>query len=54
LLKKQFVASAIDEKYSVMTSLDHLRREVEASRNEDFDAFLAACPDVPPLPGDQQ
>ena len=50
---KQFAASAIAEKYSVMTSLDHIRREAAAGRQEDFDAFLAASPDVPPFPGDE-
>lgn len=50
---KQFAASAIAEKFAVMTSIDHLRREAKASRQEDFEAYLAASPNVPPLPGDE-
>jgi len=30
-----------------------LRQRARRAKREDFDAFLAASPDVPPLPGDE-
>lgn len=49
----QFVASAAGEKLAVALTMDYLRREAAAGRREDFERFLAASPDVPPLPGDE-
>ena len=49
----QFLASAAGEKLAVVLTMDYLRREAAAGRREDFDAYLAASPDVPPLPGDE-
>jgi hypothetical protein len=49
----QFLASAAGEKLAVVMTMDYLRREAAAGRREDFEKYLAACPDVPPLPGDE-
>jgi hypothetical protein len=49
----QFLASAAGEKLAVVTTMDYLRREAAAGRREDFEKYLAASPDVPPLPGDE-
>ncbi|HWF19767.1 MAG TPA: ribbon-helix-helix protein, CopG family [Verrucomicrobiae bacterium] len=50
----QFLASAAGEKLAVVLTMDYLRREAAAGRREDFDKYLAAIPDVPPLPGDEK
>ena len=47
----QFLASAAGEKLAVVMTMDYLRREAAAGRREDFEKYLAASPDVPPLPG---
>ena len=49
----QFIASAAGEKLAVVMTVDYLRREAAAGRREDFEKYLAASPDVPPLPGDE-
>jgi hypothetical protein len=49
----QFLASAAGEKLAVVLTMDYLRRESAAGRREDFEKYLAASPDVPPLPGDE-
>ena len=49
----QFLASAAGEKVAVVLTMDYLRREAGAGRREDFERYLAAVPDVPPLPGDE-
>ena len=49
----QFLASAASEKLAVMLTMDYLRREAAAGRREDFEKYLAAVPDAPPLPGDE-
>jgi hypothetical protein len=49
----QFMASAAGEKLAVVMTLDYLRREAAAGRREDFEKYLAASPDVPPMPGDE-
>jgi hypothetical protein len=49
----QFLASAAGEKLAVVLTADYLRREAEAGRREDFDRYLAAVPDAPPLPADR-
>jgi hypothetical protein len=49
----QFLASAAGEKLAVIMTMDYLRREAAAGRREDFEKYLAAAPDVPPLPGDE-
>lgn len=48
---EQFMASAAGEKLAVMATMDYLRREAAAGRREDFEKFLAAVPDVAPMPG---
>ena len=49
----QFLASAAGEKLAVVLTMDYLRREAVAGRREDFEKYLAASPDVPPMPGDE-
>jgi predicted transcriptional regulator len=50
----QFLASAASEKLAVMLTMDYLRREAAAGRREDFEKYLAAVPDAPPMPGDER
>jgi hypothetical protein len=49
----QFLASAASEKLAVMLTMDYLRREAAAGCREDFEKYLAAVPDAPPMPGDE-
>jgi predicted transcriptional regulator len=49
----QFLASAAGEKLAVVLTMDYLRREAAAGRREDFEKYLAAVPDAPPLAGDE-
>jgi len=49
----QFLASAASEKAAVLLTMDYLRREAAAGRREDFEKYLAAVPDAPPVPGDE-
>jgi predicted transcriptional regulator len=49
----QFLASAASEKLAVLLTLDYLRREGASGRREDFERYLAAVPDVPPVVGDE-
>ena len=49
----QLLASAASEKLAVMLTMDYLRREAAAGRREDFEKYLAAVPDAPPMPGDE-
>ena len=49
----QFMASAAGEKLAVVLTMDYLRREAAAGRREDFEKYLAASPDVTPMPGDE-
>ena len=49
----QFLTSAAGEKLAVVLTMDFLRREAAAGRREDFEKYLAASPDVPPIPGDE-
>jgi hypothetical protein len=38
---------------AVMLTMDYLRRQAAAGRREDFEKYLAAVPDAPPVPGDE-
>jgi hypothetical protein len=49
----QFLASAAGEKLAVMMTMDHLRHEASAGRREDYEKYLAAVPNVPPLDEDR-
>ncbi len=49
----QFMASAAGEKLAVVMTMDYLHREAAAGRREDFEKYLAASPNVPPMPGDE-
>jgi len=49
----QLLSSAASEKMSAMMTIDYLRERARRAKREDFHAFLAASPDVPPMPGDE-
>ena len=49
----QLLSAAAAEKLSALLTLEHLRQRAIRAKREDFVAFLAASPDVPPLPGDE-
>lgn len=49
----QFLASATAEKMAALRTLDYLRNEAPNGRREDFDRFLAAVPDQPPIEPDR-
>jgi hypothetical protein len=50
---EQFLASAAAEKMAALRTLDYLRREAAGGRREDFERFLAAVPDHPPMETDR-
>ena len=50
----QLLSSAAAEKLSALLTVDHLRQRAAGANREDFIAFLAASPDLPPLPGDEK
>ena len=50
----QLLSSAAAEKLSALLTVDHLRQRALRAKREDFLAFLAASPDVPPMPGDEK
>lgn len=43
----QFIASAAAEKLASMLTLDYLRQEAAQGRQQDFERYLNAVPDVP-------
>jgi hypothetical protein len=49
----QFLVSAAGEKLAVMLTMDYLRREASAGRRSDFERYLAAVPNKPPLEEDR-
>ena len=49
----QFIASAAAEKMASFLTLDHLKREAAKGTRKDFNKFLRAVPNRPPLPGDE-
>jgi hypothetical protein len=49
---EQLLSCAAAEKLSALLTVEHLRQRALRAKREDFAAFLAASPDVPPLPGD--
>jgi predicted transcriptional regulator len=49
----QFLASAAGEKLAVVLTMDYLRREADAGRRADFEKYLSAVPNVPPLESDR-
>lgn len=49
----QFMASAAGEKLAVVLTMDYIRREADAGRREEFERYLAAVPDVPPIAEDR-
>ncbi len=49
----QFIASAAAEKMASVLTLDYLRAEAAKGKRSDFDRYLAAVPDAPPIPGDE-
>jgi predicted DNA-binding ribbon-helix-helix protein len=51
---QQLLVSAAAEKASALDAGSLLRDEAARGRREDFDAYLRAVPDVPPVPGDEK
>ena len=49
----QFLTLAAVEKISALRTLDYLHEEASKGSRADFDAFLAAIPDVEPLDDDR-
>jgi hypothetical protein len=50
----QWISVAVAQKVgSVETAAEFLRRRAGNARVEDLEQFMAAVPDVPPLPGDE-
>jgi hypothetical protein len=49
----QLLSSAVAEKLSALMTVEHLRQCALRAKREDFAAFLAGSPDVPPEPGDE-
>ena len=49
----QFLTLAAAEKISALRTLDYLQTEGSKGRRKDFEAFLAAVPDVEPMAGDE-
>jgi hypothetical protein len=50
----QWISVAVAQKVgSVETAAEFLRRRAGNARVEDLEQFMAAAPDVPPLPGDE-
>ncbi len=48
----QFLASAAAEKLAALRTVEYLRREASKGRREDFERFLSAVPDSPPIESD--
>jgi predicted transcriptional regulator len=48
----QFLTLAAAEKISALRTIDYLRAEARKGSRADFEAFLAAVPDVEPMEGD--
>lgn len=49
----QFVASAAGEKLAATITVERLRHEAEAGHRVDFERYLAAVPNDPPLESEQ-
>jgi hypothetical protein len=49
----QFIASAVAEKMASFQTLDYLRCEAALGKQDDFERFLQAVPDVAPAAGDE-
>ena len=49
----QFIASAAAEKMASVLTLDYLRAEAALGKRADFERYLAAVPDAPPMAGDE-
>ncbi len=49
----QFIASAAAEKLAFTLGVGCLKRRAAEGRPEEFEEYLAAVPDTPPLPGDE-
>ena len=50
----QLLSSAAGEKLSALLSIEHLRQRAAHGKRDDYVAFLAASPDVPPVTGDER
>ncbi len=49
----QFMTLAAAEKISALRTMDYLRAEASKGSRADFEAFLAAAPDVEPMEDDR-
>jgi hypothetical protein len=49
----QLMSAAAGEKLSALLTVEHLRERASHAKREDYQKYLAASPDVPPLPGDE-
>ncbi len=49
----QFFVTAIAEKISAMKTADYFKERAARGDLANFDAWLAASPDLPPTPGDE-
>lgn len=49
----QFLTLAAAEKISALRTMDYLRAEASKGSRADFEAFLAAVPDIEPMEDDQ-
>lgn len=50
----QLLSSAAGEKLSALMTVEHLRQRGEQGKRENYAAFLAGSPDVPPVQGDEK
>ncbi len=50
----QLLSAAAGEKLSASLTVDHLRQRAAQGKGEDYAAFLAASPNVPPVQGDEK
>jgi hypothetical protein len=50
---EQVAGESLARAVQAQQQLDYLAERARRGRREDFDAFLAKVPDVPPVPGDE-
>ena len=50
---EQVASESLARVVQAQQQLDYLAQRAERGRREDFEAFLAKVPDVPPLPNDE-
>lgn len=50
---EEVASESLARVFAAQAQLDCLIERANRGRREDFDAFLAKVPDVPPMPGDE-